>query len=189
MPAAKELFQRAIVMSGAGIRMAEHERGTKLAGAVLDEVGLKANQLDKLQALPLERLLAAIEPAQKKLAPVGFRLLDRYGFGPVVEGHDLPHRPFDPMATDLSEDVPVMVGAPGTRTRSSLPPTIRCGTEPSARTAEYTRRQGSGRQHRRRPSALPTHASRYEPGRVVDRDHDRIELLAERKAAKGKAPV
>jgi para-nitrobenzyl esterase len=118
MPAAKGLFQRAIVMSGAGIRMAEHERATKLADAVLDEVGLKANQLDKLQVLPLERLLAALEPAQKKLAPVGLRLLDRYGFGPVVEGHDLPHHPFDPTATDLSDDVPVMVG--GTRDENAL---------------------------------------------------------------------
>ena len=118
MPAAKGLFQRAIVMSGAGIRMAEHERATKLAAAVLDEVGLKANQLDKLQVLPLDRLLAAIEPAQKKLAPVGLRLLDRYGFGPVVEGHDLPHHPFDPTATDLSDDVPVMVG--GTRDENAL---------------------------------------------------------------------
>lgn len=118
MPAANGLFQRAIVMSGAGIRMAEHERATKLADAVLGEVGLKASQLDKLQALPFERLLAAIEPAQKKLAPVGFRLLDRYGFGPVVEGHDLPHHPFDPTATNLSEDVPVMVG--GTRDENAL---------------------------------------------------------------------
>ncbi len=74
MPAAKGLFQRAIVMSGAGIRMAEHERATKLADAVLGEVGLNADQLDKLQVLPIERLLAAIEPAQKKLAPAGFRL-------------------------------------------------------------------------------------------------------------------
>jgi para-nitrobenzyl esterase len=118
MPAAKGLFQRAIVMSGAGIRMAEHDRATKLAEAVLGEVGLKANQLDKLQAVPFERLIAAIEPAQKKLAPVGFRLLDRYGFGPVVDGHDLPRHPFDPTAPDLSDDVPVMVG--GTRDENAL---------------------------------------------------------------------
>jgi para-nitrobenzyl esterase len=118
MPAAKGFFQRAIVMSGAGIRMAEHERATKLADAVLREVELTANELDKLQALPVERLLAAIEPAQKKLAPVAFKLLDRYGFGPVVEGHDLPHHPFDPTATDLSDDVPVMVG--GTKDENAV---------------------------------------------------------------------
>ena len=118
MPAAKGLFQRAIVMSGAGIRMAEHERATKLADAVLSEVGLTANQLDKLQALPVERLLAAIGPAQKKLAPAVHTLLDRCGFGPVVEGHDLPHHPFDPTATDLSDDVPIMVG--GTKDENAV---------------------------------------------------------------------
>jgi para-nitrobenzyl esterase len=84
MPVAKGLFHRAIVMSGAGIRMAGHERSTKLAEAVLGEVGLTAKQLDQLQTLPLDRLLAAIEPAQKRLPPVTFPLLDRYGFGPVV---------------------------------------------------------------------------------------------------------
>ena len=45
-------------------------------------------------------------------------MLDRYGFGPVVEGHDLPHHPFDPTATDLSDDVPVMVG--GTSDENAL---------------------------------------------------------------------
>ncbi len=118
MPAAKGLFHRAIVMSGAGIRMAEHDRATKIAEAVLGEVGLKANQLEKLQTVPFERLIAAIEPAQKKLAPIGFRLLDRYGFGPVVEGHDLPRHPFDPTAPDLSDDVAVMVG--GTKDENAL---------------------------------------------------------------------
>src|SRR5262249_43590548 len=88
------------------------------ADAVLGEVGLKANQLDKLQTLPFEDLIAAIELTQKKLAPVGFRLLDRYGFGPEVDGHDRPHHPFDPTATDVSDDVPVMVG--GTKSEKAI---------------------------------------------------------------------
>jgi para-nitrobenzyl esterase len=118
MPAAKGLFHRAIVMSGAGIRMSEHERATMLADAVLGEVGLKADQLDQLQALPLQRMLAAIDPAQKKLAPAGFRLLDRYGFGPVVDGRDLPHHPFDPTSPEVSDDVPIMVS--GTKDENAL---------------------------------------------------------------------
>lgn len=39
MPAAQGLFHRAIVMSGAGIRMADHQRSTKLAEAVLGVLG------------------------------------------------------------------------------------------------------------------------------------------------------
>ena len=118
MPAAKGLFHRAIVMSGAGIRMAGHERSTKLAESVLGVLGLTPKDLDKLQAVPIKDMVAAIQPAQEKLAPVPYKLLDRYGFGPVVEGHDLPHHPFDPTATDLSDDVPVMVG--GTKDENAV---------------------------------------------------------------------
>ena len=196
MPAAKGLFQRAIVMSGAGIRMAEHERATKLADAVLGEVGLTANELDKLQALPVERLLAAIEPAQKKLGPAPFKLLDRYGFGPVVEGHDLPHHPFDPTATDLSDDVPVMVG--GTKDENAIflaPDDVvwsRTLGEDELKTRVAEVAGGD-------TDAVLALYRRMHPGMnpaelLIEITTDarfwvRSVLLAERKAAKGKAPV
>jgi para-nitrobenzyl esterase len=196
MPAAKGLFQRAIVMSGAGIRMAEQERATKLADAALGEVGLTAKQLDQLQALPVERLLAAIEPAQKKLGPAPFKLLDRYGFGPVVEGHDLPHHPFDPMATDLSDGVPVMVGGTKDENAIFLAPddvvwnrTLR-EDELKTRVAEVA---GGD------TDAVLALYRRMHPGMnpaelLIEITTDarfwvRSVLLAERKAAKGKAPV
>ena len=196
MPAAKGLFQRAIVMSGAGIRMAEHDRATKLAEAVLGEVGLKANQLDKLQAVPFERLIAAIEPAQKKLAPVGFRLLDRYGFGPVVEGHDLPHHPFDPTATDLSDDVPVMVG--GTRDENAL--FLAPDDAVWNRTlSEDELKKRVGKVAGGNTAAVLALHRQMHPGMnpaelLIEITTDsnfwvRSVLLAERKAAKGKAPV
>jgi len=196
MPAAKGLFQRAIVMSGAGIRMAEHKRATKLADAVLGEVGLTANELDKLQALPVERLLAAIEPAQKKLGPAPFKLLDRYGFGPVVEGHDLPHHPFDPTATDLSDDVPVMVG--GTKDENAIflaPDDVvwsRTLGEDELKTRVAEVAGGD-------TDAVLALYRRMHPGMnpaelLIEITTDarfwvRSVLLAERKAAKGKAPV
>jgi para-nitrobenzyl esterase len=196
MPAAKGLFQRAIVMSGAGIRMAEHERATKLANAVLGEVGLTANEFDKLQALPVERLLAAIEPAQKKLGPAPFKLLDRYGFGPVVEGHDLPHHPFDPTATDLSDDVPVMVG--GTKDENAIflaPDDVvwsRTLGEDELKTRVAEVAGGD-------TDAVLALYRRMHPGMnpaelLIEITTDarfwvRSVLLAERKAAKGKAPV
>ncbi len=196
MPVAKGLFQRAIVMSGAGIRMAEHDRATKLAEATLGEVGLSANQLDKLQALPIERLLAAIEPAQKKLAPVARKLLDRYGFGPVVEGHDLPHHPFDPTATDLSDDVPVMVG--GTKDENAI------FLAPDDAVWNRTLSEDELKTRAAKVAAGDTDAvlalyRRMHPGMnpaelLIEITTDsnfwvRSVLLAERKAAKGKAPV
>ena len=109
MPAARGLFHRAIVMSGAAIRLNERERATKLADAALSDVGLNRTQLDELQMIPFRRLLAAIGPSMKKVGPAPSRL-DRYDFGPVVDGTVLPAHPFDPAATAVSADIPVLVG-------------------------------------------------------------------------------
>jgi para-nitrobenzyl esterase len=109
MPAARGLFHRAIVMSGAAIRLSERERAAKLAEAALSEVGLNRTQLDELQMLPFMRLLAAIGPAMKKVGPATSRF-DRYDFAPVVDGAVLPGHPFDPAATAVSADIPVLVG-------------------------------------------------------------------------------
>ena len=110
MPAARGLFHRAIVMSGAAIRLTEAERAAKLADAVLKELGLGRGQLDQLQSLPFARLIAAIGPARSKVGPPLLPLFDRYDFGPVVDGIVVPNHPFDPAAPSASRDVPVLVG-------------------------------------------------------------------------------
>jgi para-nitrobenzyl esterase len=98
--------------------MAEHQWATKLADAVLADLSIGRGELDKLQTMPFQQLIAAIPPALQKVTPAARPLLDRYAFGPVVEGHDLPRHPFDPDATPVSADVPVMVG--GTRDENSI---------------------------------------------------------------------
>jgi para-nitrobenzyl esterase len=45
-------------------------------------------------------------------------LLDRYDFGPVVDGSDLPQHPAEPDAPALSDDIPLMIG--GTREESAF---------------------------------------------------------------------
>lgn len=110
MPSAKGLFHRAIIMSGSVVRLIERERAAKLADAVLAELGLVKTQLGELQAMPFQRLIGAIAPAQKRIGPTNYPLLDRYDFGPVVDGHILPGQPFDPKAPDISRDIPVMIG-------------------------------------------------------------------------------
>ena len=69
MPAARGLFHRAIVMSGSTIRLTERERAAKLAEAVLAELGIPRHQIADLQAIPFQRLIAALRPAQKKVGP------------------------------------------------------------------------------------------------------------------------
>ncbi len=118
MPTAKGLFHKAIVQSGASVRFAGRERSTRLADAVLKHLGQGRGQLDALQALPLERLQAAVVPAQATLPRPRHPLLDRYNFGPVIDGRVLPAHPFDPAAPALSDDVPVMVG--GTKDETAI---------------------------------------------------------------------
>jgi para-nitrobenzyl esterase len=119
MPAAKGLFHRAAVQSGAGLRMVTKEYSTRLAAATLTELGLSGAQVDQLHAMPHARLLAAAQAAQRKLAagpaagPGGlprFVVTDRVGLAAVVDGTHLPHHPFDPAAPAVSAQVPMLIG-------------------------------------------------------------------------------
>jgi para-nitrobenzyl esterase len=118
MPTAKGLFHKAIIQSGASVRFAERERTTRLADAVLKHLGLGPDRLDALQALPLERLQEAVAPAQATLPRPRYPLLDRYNFGPVIDGRLLPGQPFDPAAPSVSAGVPILIG--GTKDESSI---------------------------------------------------------------------
>jgi para-nitrobenzyl esterase len=110
MPSARGLFHRAIVQSGAAVRLRERDRAAQLTEAVLKLVGLSAAQLDRLQALPVAQLLAAVAPATKAIGPAAMPLFDRYPFGPVVDGEIVPRHPFDPDAPDISADIPLLIG-------------------------------------------------------------------------------
>jgi para-nitrobenzyl esterase len=118
MPQAKGLFHKAIVQSGSSVRFAERERTAQLADAVLKQLGIGKDQFDRLQTLPVADLSKAIAPAQKALPKPRYPLLDRYNFGPVIDGKILPAQPFDPAATAVSDDIPVMVG--GTKDESAI---------------------------------------------------------------------
>jgi para-nitrobenzyl esterase len=100
MPAAKGLFHRAIVQSGAAIKGISREAATRTTQALLTRLNLQPAQLDKLAGMPFEKLLAATE------ASAGPPL----NFGPVVDGHALPADPFDPTAPALSADIPLLIG-------------------------------------------------------------------------------
>ena len=59
MPSAKGLFHRAIAMSGAQLRGATRENATRAAEQFLAKLGLKTNQLDRLQQMPWQQLQEA----------------------------------------------------------------------------------------------------------------------------------
>jgi para-nitrobenzyl esterase len=196
MPAAKGLFHKAIVQSGASVRFAERERTGRLAHAVLKHLGLRADQLGALQALPLERLQEAVAPAQATLPRPRLPLLDRYNFGPVVDGEVLPAHPFDPAASPLSDGVPVMVG--GTKDESAifLAPDDAVWNR-SVTEDELGKRIASvagdktqsllAYYKRRDPAASPS--DRLITALTASNFGVRSFILAERKAERGKAPI
>jgi para-nitrobenzyl esterase len=118
MPAARRLFHRAIIQSGAAIRVSTRERAHALVEAVLKDLGVAHGDCERLQSVPAERLLAAIAPASRGVGRSRWPLLDRYDFGPVVDGSDLPQHPGEPGVPAISDDIPVMIG--GTWEESAL---------------------------------------------------------------------
>jgi len=103
MPAAKGLFHRAIVQSGAAVKGVSRDAANKSTEMFLAKLNLKPDQVDQLQTLPVDQLLAATTPAGMPGAP-GLAL------APVVDGHSLPTDPFDPVASDISAGVPLLIG-------------------------------------------------------------------------------
>ena len=116
MPAAKGLFHRAVVQSGSLLKMCKSADSTRLAAALLEELGIRADQLDQLNDVPVEKLVAAGQVAVNKARPPMNLSLDfasaapQLGWAPTVNGVDLPADPFDPVAPAFSADVPLIVG-------------------------------------------------------------------------------
>ncbi|WP_395712261.1 carboxylesterase/lipase family protein [Reyranella sp.] len=196
MPEAKGLFHKAIVQSGASVRFAEPERTARLAHAVLKHLGLRPDQLAALQALPLARLQEAVAPAQQTLPRPRLPLLDRYNFGPVIDGTVLPAHPFDPAAPAISDDVPIMVGGTKDETAIFFAPDDkvwnRTITEEELRTRVAAVAGGAAETllayyKRRDPDASPT--DRLITALTMSNFHVRELMLAGAKAARGQAPV
>ena len=62
MPPAKGLFHRAIIESGADVKGVPVDVANKSAELFLSRLNLKPDQVDELQKLSMEQLLAAIPP-------------------------------------------------------------------------------------------------------------------------------
>src|SRR5205814_9880994 len=71
-----------------------------------------------LQDIPVHHLLAAMAPASRAVGRTHWPLLDRYDFGPVVDGSDLPQHPGEPGAPAIADKIPLMIG--GTREESAF---------------------------------------------------------------------
>lgn len=126
MPSAKGLFHKAVVLSGASLRAADKEVSEKLGTYILQEAGLPAAQIDKLQQLPWKEYYDIASRASKKLSDE-LKVQGKRGGGwsPVADGKFLPQHPYDPAPTPLAADIPMIIcttfnEASPSRTDSSL---------------------------------------------------------------------
>ena len=98
MPAAKGLFQRAAIESGPALTATSRDAATRTATAFLTNLGLDKTKLDRLHDVPTEHLIEA-------------QSMTRGGFSPVHDGDVIPENMFEPVATRISEDVPLIIGS------------------------------------------------------------------------------
>ena len=101
MPAAKGLFHRAIIQSGAVLRVRSPRDATREAELLLANVGLRANQARDLQGVPTDRLFAAFTEISRNFEPEE-HVVGMTTSTPVLDGRELP---LDMTETDLRERI------------------------------------------------------------------------------------
>jgi len=116
MPGANGLYHRAIIESGAVLRLTPPDQAIRATELLLAELGLKPGQARELQHLPMQRLLAANTAVWKKIP---FRQPGGGGTNyPMVDGKAIPGHPWDPAAPAVSVKIPLLIG--WTRTEETL---------------------------------------------------------------------
>jgi para-nitrobenzyl esterase len=115
MPSAKGLFHRAIVESGAVLRLTTPEDAIKTTGLLLDELGLKPGLARELQNLPFAKLVAANDAVYKKFTMREPGMTEN---SPMVDGKTIPGHPWDPSAPEISARIPLLIGS--THTEETL---------------------------------------------------------------------
>jgi len=118
MPSAQGLFHRASIHSGSILRVGDPDSSLELTHALLAKLQIANTNLDKLRTLSWQEIVnAANEVQQHRRGTLSHgpaldaRTLDRtIGWGPYVDGTEIPHQVWDPAAPEVSANVPLMVG-------------------------------------------------------------------------------
>ncbi|WP_187264911.1 carboxylesterase/lipase family protein [Homoserinibacter sp. GY 40078] len=114
MPAARGLFHKAIVQSGAMLRRPPAEQSRRLIDAVLAEAGIAPDEAHRLADVPLERLLEIQEQLTNLGAAFSLDGEAEHGepslmFAPTEDEAHLPDAPFHPLQ-DGTDAIPMLVG-------------------------------------------------------------------------------
>ena len=104
MPAAKGLFHKAIVYSGVIVGSNTTATSSKLGEAVVKELGLTAETIDKIQTVPYDELNKAGQRATAGLRGIAG------GFAPTMDGEVIVAQPFKPAFAEFSKNIPIIIG-------------------------------------------------------------------------------
>jgi len=192
MPSAKGLFHRAIVESGAVLRLTTPEDATRTTSLLLAELGLKPGQARELQNISFEQLVAANDAVYKKFT---MREPGMVANSPMVDGKIIPGHPWDPAAPRLSEQIPLLTG--WTHTEETLydrPTAEKLALDEAGLQDRVAKRLGIGDP---KPVIAAYRASNarttpWDLYILIATDHPRgtyTRELAKRKVAQGGAPV
>ena len=114
MPAAKGLFHKAIIMSGARPRVHSRETAAALTQAWLKALDMPKADLAALRSKPFERLIAGGRDAARAVAASSKPPPDYHPpswfWQPVAGVPSLPHQPFGDNAPQISANIPLIVG-------------------------------------------------------------------------------
>src|SRR2546428_2268511 len=231
MPAAQGLFHKAVAQSGSAVTSMAASAATQSAEAFMARLGLKRDQAEELQTLPMEQLLDALQPRsggpstlrepqgrpEQGRGATGSGRADagrgarggepgrggRGGGGggvaasPVVDGTSLPHDVFNPTATTLSANIPLLIGSTETEVTWNVntdytPPaddaalcerlkrTVRADDVQLEKVIAIYKKGRPKASHLDLALIIETDASQFRSGTDTE---------AERKSALGKAPV
>jgi para-nitrobenzyl esterase len=107
MPGARGLFHRAVIESGAVLRLTTKEDANHATELLLAELGLTRGQVRELQTVPMAQLLAANAAVNAKLT---LREPGQTANSPTVDGQAIPAHPWDPAGPSLSANIPLLIG-------------------------------------------------------------------------------
>jgi para-nitrobenzyl esterase len=189
MPPARGLFHKAIEQSGPAVRAVEREEAAAMAERTLAALNVSKADVHKLQSFDARAIVRAQANSES-----GAPLSGRLELGPTIDGRNLLSHPFEPVATDVSKNIPLMIGAAKDECTMffAFEPTFGQMTAEQAR-QRFDKIAGADAAKaydfysKRRPNDPPTYwVSSYMTDRMFWAGSLQI---AERKASQGAAPV
>ena len=106
LAAAPHLFRRAILQSGAAANVSTRSESAYIAEHFLAAVGVSADDLEGLRALPLERILRA----QRAVLLGETAKMGRLPWQPSIDGALLPHHPLTAVEQGAARAIEVVIG-------------------------------------------------------------------------------